>query len=341
MRRSLRTVVAVAAASGALAYAGSASAAATGTPSAGTSTSSPAAACGPDGQLSMTSNTSLTDSQTGTPGHSVFSTTVITNKVGSLPHAEIRMQIIPEMQGVPSRPPLPGIEWSLDGGAWHNPQVSWITDASGSPYWMGPDLAIGTLPTGTHRVEVSFTFASGDLYGVYGAEVYVDADQCSAGGGLGTYGSGLVSAAFDGPAPGAGSGGGSGGSSGTKGGSSAGTAGTAHGASAGASASSGSASKLTATAAATASSSELGAADAPTSAATHAVGAQDVAAQNTAAASSFNTFGALGLVLLAAFALGGFVLRGRRLRLRTAAGAEPGVGNGDDEADGQDAASER
>src|SRR6185312_15777925 len=266
------------------------------------------------------------------------------NKVGSLPHAEIRMQIIPEMQGVPSRPPLPGIEWSLDGGAWHNPQVSWITDASGSPYWMGPDLAIGTLPTGTHRVEVSFTFASGDLYGVYGAEVYVDADQCSAGGDLGTYGSGLVSAAFDGPAPGAGSGGGSGGSSGTKGGSSAGTAGTAgtaHGASAGASASSGSASKLTATAAATASSSELGEADAPTSAATHAVGAQDVAAQNTAAASSFNTFGALGLVLLAAFALGGFVLRGRRLRLRTAAGTEPGAGNGDDEAEGQDAASER
>lgn len=207
MRRTLRTVVAVAAASAAFGCTGPVSAA---TATAGPSPSSPTATCGPDGQLSMSQNTSLYNSQTPTPGHAVYSTTVITNSVGALPHAEIRMQIIPEMQGVTKQPSLPSIRWSLDGGSWHNPQASWTTDVSGSPYWLGPDLAIGTLTTGTHKVEVSFIFATGDLYGAYGADVYVDADRCSAGGDLSNYGDGYVSAAFDGPSSVAGSSGSSG-----------------------------------------------------------------------------------------------------------------------------------
>ncbi|MBR7832241.1 hypothetical protein KDL01_03165 [Actinospica durhamensis] len=280
----------------------------------------------------MSANTDLYDSQTSTPGHTVYSTTVIGNSLGALPHAEIRLQIVPQMQGATNRPPLPGVEWSLDGGAWHNPQVSWITDVSGLPYWMGPDLAIGTLSTGTHKVEVGFTFATGDLYGAYGANVYVDADKCSAGGDLGTYGSGYVSAAFDGPAPEAGSGGSSGTSGGTKSGSS-GTGGTVHSSTPRASAPSSSAPTLTA--GATASQAAPGVTGEPVSAPTRALGAQDVAAQNTAAASSLGTYALWSLIVLAAFALGGFAVRRRQLRasVSTVAGTDLTAGSSGDRGD--------
>lgn len=329
MRRTLRTVVAVAAASAAFACTGPASAA---TATAGPSSSSPSATCGPDGQMSMSQNTSLYNSQTPTPGHAVYSTTVITNSVGALPHAEIRMQIIPEMQGVTKQPPLPSIRWSLDGGSWHNPQASWTTDVSGSPYWLGPDLAIGTLTTGTHKIEVSFTFATGDLYGAYGADVYVDADRCSAGGDLSNYGDGYVSAAFDGPSSVAGSGSsGSGGSSGKS--TSSAQESTTH--SVTPTKSTPSSSTPDPTASAAASPSEAATTDEPSSTPSHAAEVQDVAARNTAAASSFSTSATLGLIILAAFAMGGFIVFGRRRRAGTvAAGTAPTVESGD-RAEGQ------
>lgn len=333
MRRTLRTVVAGAAASAALACTVPTGAAAA-TPTAGSSTST---TCGPDGQLSMTQDTNLFDSQTPTPGHTVYSTTVITNKVGVIPRAEIRTQIIPEMQGATKQPPLPNIEWSLDGGAWHNPQVSWTTPATGDPYWLGPDLAAGTLTTGTHKIEVSFTFAKGDLYGAYGADVYVDAGWCSLGGQLNSYGSGYVDAAFDGPSSVAGSSG----SGGTSSGTSAGTSGGGSSSHLGATTDRGTPVKSVtsstapkATPSAAASQSAPSTADAADSSPTRAAETQDVAVRNAAATSSFSMSATLGLIVLAMLALGGFIVLGRRRRISTAA-----AGNSNDSsAEGQDSA---
>ncbi|WP_051451511.1 hypothetical protein [Actinospica robiniae] len=309
-----------------------AGAAAAATPTAGSSTST---TCGPDGQISMTQNTNLFYSQTPTPGHTVYSTTVITNKVGVIPRAEIRTQIIPEMQGATKQPPLPNIEWSLDGGAWHNPQVSWTTPASGDPYWLGPDLAAGTLTTGTHKIEVSFTFAKGDLYGAYGADVYVDADRCSLGGELSSYGDGYVDAAFDGPSSVAGSSGSGGSSSSSSSGKSGSTSGsssssvkgaTTHSSTSAKSTPSSSTPKPTPSAAASASepsTAVVAAGPSPSS----AVGAQDVAVRNTAAASGFSTSATLGLILLAVLALGGFIALGRRHRVSAATADSTGSGS--------------